>query len=76
MDLFYYLTFLKNAFLTKKLIYLKIVYVKNESFRCHHTSFQYHTSFLIFGVMKINMKDTYNLAENQQQNQWKTEIKK
>ena len=69
MDLFHYLTFLKNAFLTEKLLYLKVVYVEGRSFLCDHTSFQYHASFdafLIFRVMQIKMKGTYNPAEKRQ----------
>ena len=66
MDLFDYLTFLKNALLTEKVIYLQIVYVENKSFFCDHTSFKYHTSFevfFIFRVMQIKMKTvTYSRA--------------
>ena len=73
MDLFDYLAFLENSFLTKELIYLKIYIL------CDYTSFEYHTSlevFLIFRVMQIKMKVTYSLADKRQKNHWKMEKKK
>ena len=50
---FIFLPFSKMPFITERLIYLKIVYVENRSFLCHHTLFEYHISFEIFLIFRL-----------------------